>query len=412
MKNSKSDIYGVSFRSWVHQFLNGIYKDKSLDPAHKKLISVSAGVDSMALLHVLANSHSSLKKTIEVVHFNHGTRPLENAQEESLVRQICESLELKLHVFFFDLNLAEGNFEKKAREKRNEVYRTFIKEGFIIYLAHHVDDSFEWSLMQKFRQASTSKALGIPVINGQKIRPFMCVTKKQIYRYAKKENLLWREDSSNLNNHFERNYIRNEVVSKITARYPKALKNYVLEANQLAHQFNMHISDQKDSKLGLEIEIDRLGRYVLKSKNFFLHMDQLKSIIGKLSNKARGKIHGELSQFLKLQIALLEDPKVLSVKGPFRGPHEFSGGVKGFIYKDTLVLMSEQSYQDSLSLDEQLFDSLNSSQIPLRFKVRLFPYLKINNHKSFKESSKLIHALFPKTSQWLKRNNVCYSYGD
>ncbi len=411
MKNSKSDIYGVSFRSWVHQFLNGIYKDTSLNPAHKKLISVSGGVDSMALLHILVNGDSLIKDTIEVVHFNHGTRTLENAEEESLVRQICHDYQLKLHVFSFDLNLEAGNFEEKARQKRNEIYRDFMQEGFIIYLAHHLDDSFEWSLMQKFRQPSTSKALGIPVINGKKIRPFMCVTKKQIYRYAQKENLSWKEDSSNLNNHFERNFVRNELVSKITARYPKALKNYALEANQLAHQFGVHVSDKKlDSEFS--VEIDKLGRYVFKSKNFFLHMDQLKSVIEKLSNKARGKIHGELTQFLKLQAALLNDPKILSVKGPFRGPHEFSGGVKGFIYKRTILLMSEQSYQDSLKFDEQLFESLNSSQIPLRVKVRLFPYLKIDQQKSFKESSKLIHALFPKTSQWLKRNSVCYSYGD
>lgn len=411
MKNSKSDIYGVSFRSWVHQFLNGIYKDKSLDPAHKKLISVSGGVDSMALLHILSNYNQAMKDTLEVVHFNHGTRTLENAQEESLVRQICHEYQLKLHVLSFDLNLEEGNFEEKARQKRNEIYRSFIQEGFIIYLAHHLDDSFEWSLMQKFRQPSTSKALGIPVINGKKIRPFMCVTKKQIYRYAKKENLSWKEDSSNLNNHFERNFVRNEVVSKITARYPKALKNYALEANQLAHQFGVHVSDKKlDSDFS--VEIDKLGRFVLKSKNFFLHIDQLKSVIEKLSNKARGKIHGELTQFLKLQEALLNDPKILSVKGPFRGPHEFSGGVKGFIYKRTILLMSEQSYQDSLKFDEQLLESLKYSQIPLRVKVRLFPYLKIDQQKSFKESSKLIHALFPKTSQWLKRNNVCYTYGD
>lgn len=411
MKNSKNDIYGVSFRSWVHQFLNGIYKDIHLNPAHKKLISVSGGVDSMALLHILATHDDQ----VEVVHFNHGTRVFENAKEESLVRQVCRQYQVKLHVFSFSLSLEEKNFEEKARQKRNEIYQRFMREGFMIYLAHHLDDSFEWSLMQKFRQPSTSKALGIPVVNGKKIRPFMCVTKKQIYHYAKNENLSWLEDSSNSNTNFERNFVRNELVSKITARYPKALKNYVLEANQLAHQYGVHISGKVDKTKkfqGLNVEVDKLGRYVLKSENFYLHLDQLKEIISKCSKKARGKIHSELSVFLKLQEALLNDPKVLSVKGPFRGPHEFSGGVKGFIYKKTILLMSEESYQESLRLDEQLCENLNSSQIPCSFKLRLFPYLKADHRKTSKESSKLIHVLLPKTSQWLKRNNVCYSYGD
>ena len=56
------------------------------------IVAVSAGPDSMALLHVLARLATDLNITLTAVYVNHGLRPDETLQEEELVKEITAGL--------------------------------------------------------------------------------------------------------------------------------------------------------------------------------------------------------------------------------------------------------------------------------------------------------------------------------
>ncbi len=276
------------------------------------LISLSGGVDSVALTEVLFQLYKAgeLKYKPRCLHFNHGTRKQCIAEEE-FVRSFTakRSLELKVIHLNFD---STRNFENTARKLRYKYLKDSAKENELIVLGHHIDDSFEWHLMQKLKSSQLTSSLGIPLVNGRIRRPFMCVTKEQIYKYAKASKLKWFEDQSNDSLKFERNYIRKHIIN-LKEKYPKYLKHYVHQANELAQTLSLNVKKKNENQITI---IERNWGFVIKgdlcglgqSKNFLKALYQL-------SNKNRGKVKAQL---LKLDKAILNNKT---------GPISFSGGV-------------------------------------------------------------------------------------
>ena len=291
------------FFKYFNQFI------QELKLSHKKVVvGVSGGVDSMLLLFAL----KSLNFDIQAVHINHGTRD-ENELEEDMVRKYCAKLRVPLSVHYYKHK--EGNFEMMAREFRYSIFKSF--NNHYIATAHHIDDSFEWHLMQKFKSGSKNN-LGIPARNGKIIRPFMCLTKAQIYSLAKENNIPFMEDSSNNNNDYERNFVRNEIIPLIKKKYPKYLKHYVNQMNNRAKELNIHISQERKKENGTPTEI------VLPITATYY---QIEDAIKKLSSKKRGKISNNLNSMLKC---------INSGKRNFY--MLFSGKVTVQIYKDKLKI--------------------------------------------------------------------------
>lgn len=106
-RKKKHHLFGLNFKEHVLHFVNThhlLHPDKTI------MISVSGGVDSLALVDVL----SSFGVNFELLHFNHGTRPQENLLEEKRIRDLGLELGVKVNVFHFDILLTDSNFEKRA----------------------------------------------------------------------------------------------------------------------------------------------------------------------------------------------------------------------------------------------------------------------------------------------------------
>ncbi|RPJ73582.1 MAG: tRNA lysidine(34) synthetase TilS, partial [Alphaproteobacteria bacterium] len=223
------------FVSHVHLFMDSL---QLIDTSKSNLVAVSGGVDSIALMYVL---HDIFKGNLRVLHINHGTRA-ENIVEENLVLEHGLRLGLEVDVVKFTMNLEQNNFEAVARNLRAKVYKQYIQNNYLVHTAHHLDDSFEWSMIQSFKQSSLRSTLGIPVFNRGLVRAFMCVSKNQIRLYAKTLGLSWAEDSSNRDTRFERNFFRAKLTDIIHERYPQYLRHYVAHHNSLAMKLNVHRS--------------------------------------------------------------------------------------------------------------------------------------------------------------------------
>lgn len=85
---------------------------------------------------------------------------------------------------------------------------------------HHFDDSMETILLNLTRGTSTEGLSGIPVKNGNIIRPLLFATRKQIEKYAVMRGMVWREDLSNMTDDYQRNFIRHQVVPKLRELNP------------------------------------------------------------------------------------------------------------------------------------------------------------------------------------------------
>lgn len=385
-------IYTKKLEEFVDSFCT---KHQLLNPQKPILLSISGGVDSIVLFHVFYR----LGKKFEVIHFNHGTRR-SNKLEENLITNLCKQKNIKLHVHHLKLNLNTANFEHVARSHRQKIYSLYLKDNYQIVCAHHLNDAFEWHLMQKFKQSSLEKNLGMPVKNRGVVRPFFCLSKNHIYRYAKKLNLSWIEDESNLNNKFERNFIRNIVVQQIHKKYPAYLKHFVIQQNSLLNIYR----GKGDQHFTIVEHV--CGGYVFRAENLHLHRDQILKLIERLSNKERGKLSKTLEQLLQGQQTFLDDPK----KHVFYGPFKFSGGVSAILYSSSIYFYTQQEESKWNQVDNEYYKNHNTAQITYgllnQSSINCFPNISLNKFGK----TKLIFPLLPKFITKLKKSDIPYSY--
>jgi len=184
------------------------------------VLAVSGGVDSMALLHLLAqkcksqNGHRT-PLSLVVGHFNHGMRP-DAGKDEELVRQTAKKLGLPFARGHGRLGPTAS--EDQARQARyNFLYRTAKKHAAAaIITAHHQDDLVETAILNVLR-GSGRRGLSSMLDNLWVIRPLASVSKKELVAYAKKNRLKWNEDSTNSEERYLRNIVRRRITPNLTA---------------------------------------------------------------------------------------------------------------------------------------------------------------------------------------------------
>jgi tRNA(Ile)-lysidine synthase len=194
-------------------------------------------MDSMVLLHLMSIDYS-----ISVAHVNHKMRGEDSNLDELIVKEYCQAHSIPFYsVVLPDQIKSKGNFQNEARKFRYAYMIRLIKDHDIdaIITAHHKEDNIE-SVLNNFL-----KGTGLPGFTGIKkynrelsaLRPLLDVDKGQIIEYAREHNVPYRLDSSNLQNKYRRNKIRNLLLP-------------YLEEN----------IDQ-NSKAGISLSIDNLNEY-------------------------------------------------------------------------------------------------------------------------------------------------------
>jgi tRNA(Ile)-lysidine synthase len=389
MKHKKKNIqaYSLQFINYINHFIK---QTGFVFPA-QVCVAVSGGKDSMALLTILAQLRDRGEfNELHVFHVNHGTRK-ENDKEEHLVKSTCKKLDSIFHLKKLYLSFS-SNFEMQARDLRREFFKNKMNElnkDAILCTGHHLDDSFEWTLMQQMKTSGIKSSLGIPLKQGFYLRPLLCVSKSQIERYIKYNNIEYIDDPSNENEHFERNFIRKNIIPKLKYKYPKMLKHYAYRQNKLA--LNLGVSLLGKS-LSSNIDIIKLaGATILYNKNGIGDFTGLDELIEKeaqlLSSKDRGRLSKEVSKLISASKAGKE------------GPFNLSGGVKVYYFQGSLILLNNKGEDYFKALDSKLL--LQSAQIP--DVLHKWPLLAFGP-KSLKKryaSLKKVHPLFPFLTQSL-----------
>jgi len=201
-----------------------------ISPGDKILLSLSAGKDSMAMLELMLRYRETVTVNLGIFHLNHLTRGIDSDDDAAFVRGKAGEYGISFYERKFDFNscrIPGISFEEQARDVRYGMIKDIIfSEGFNkAATAHNSLDNVETILMRIFSGTGIFGLRGINYINGNIIRPLLDVSPDEIYSYLKDRNIQWREDRSNSDNDYQRNYIRNLVFPAITARFPDAAKN-------------------------------------------------------------------------------------------------------------------------------------------------------------------------------------------
>jgi tRNA(Ile)-lysidine synthase len=201
----------------LEQLLNHISRHNLCKTTDKILLAVSGGIDSMVMLHLFKCAGFS----VGVVHCNFQLRGEDSIADEALIKANCEKHHIPLYVKRFDTKShANDNglsIQMAARELRYAYFEHLLTEHSYDYLAtaHHLDDVLETVLLNMAKGSGIEGLSGIPVKMNKVIRPLLYASKEQIQHYAAAEGLLWREDASNSTQHYQRNFLRHEIVPRL-----------------------------------------------------------------------------------------------------------------------------------------------------------------------------------------------------
>lgn len=175
------------------------------------VVAVSGGVDSMVLLDIL--SHDPGLELI-VAHVDHGIRS-DSSDDWALVEKVSNTLGVPCVCYQAELN--KDTSEAKAREMRYKfLYKTLENtKSKAIITAHHQDDVIETAIINMLR-GTGRKGLSSLSSHAGLIRPLLNVPKSEILKYAQQNNIQWREDSTNQDLKYLRNYVRHKLVPKLS----------------------------------------------------------------------------------------------------------------------------------------------------------------------------------------------------
>ncbi|ALC87086.1 hypothetical protein AM499_15640 [Bacillus sp. FJAT-22090] len=209
----------LSFAQKVKKYID---KHNLIDKGERLLIACSGGADSVALVRVLYELQKDYEIDIAIVHTDHQLRGEESAQDMRFVEELANSLKLPFYGTKIEVpsRVAEegGNVQVICREERYAYFEVIMEQHNYpkLVLGHHADDQVETVIMSLVRGTLSSSITGIPrtrnFSTGEIIRPFLGVTKEEIFNYVHLLNQRFRHDPSNDKHTYTRNRIRHKVV--------------------------------------------------------------------------------------------------------------------------------------------------------------------------------------------------------
>lgn len=174
------------------------------------MVAVSGGVDSVALLYILKNL-SGLE--LVMAHFDHGIR-----EESSDDRVFVQNLAAKYELPFVSEKggLGPKTSEATARKARYDFLRKVQENNSAkaIVTAHHQDDVLETAIINLLRGSNRKGLTSLASRPGIE-RPLLKVPKQDLISYAKGQGLIWREDATNQDKTYLRNYVRHNIVPRL-----------------------------------------------------------------------------------------------------------------------------------------------------------------------------------------------------
>jgi tRNA(Ile)-lysidine synthase len=203
------------------------------------VLAVSGGVDSMVLLNLLQDRPGI---HLTVAHFDHGIRE-DSVADRRLVEQAAKFYGLPF--VYHEGRLGERGSEATARQARYEFLRTVQKAAGAqaIITAHHQDDVLETAILNVLR-GTGRKGLSSLANRLDVQRPLLHVPKVDIIKHAQQYDLVWREDSTNQDQVYARNYVRGQIMPRVTGDGRARLAEILSESRRINAELDQELIHQ------------------------------------------------------------------------------------------------------------------------------------------------------------------------
>lgn len=319
----------------IKEKTEGFLENLPLKEGDCLLVGVSGGKDSMVLLQTLweifseSYGKSSTDEipcfSLAVAHYNHKARGEDSEDDEIFVKKFVDSLNLSTklqklgyhkelgdsavwessqrEIPFFLGSSAVKNIAKEAKKGFEETARE-LRYGFLqetaekisaetrkncyIVTAHHANDNLETLLLHLARGAGLQGLSGIPPKRGRIIRPFLQVTSKEIALFVEEHHLPYREDLSNAEEQYRRNFVRHQVIDKLELLNPCAVEHSAQSISILRgenHFLNAYVGE----RLVIDYDETSSNRKAILDSSSLLALDE--------------SLHGRAVQYVVEQVS-------------------------------------------------------------------------------------------------------------
>ena len=198
------------------------------------LVALSGGADSVTLLLALREAGQK----VEAAHCNFHLRGEESDRDEMFCRNLCYSLEIKIHVAQFQ-TLASmecgESIEMAARRLRYAWFARLAEERGTgaVAVAHHLEDNAETLLLNLVRGSGAKGLGGMDTVTEMEIaakgeaqrklvilRPMLQATRGEIEEYLRRRGQSFVIDSTNADTSYRRNALRHTLLPMLRKMNP------------------------------------------------------------------------------------------------------------------------------------------------------------------------------------------------
>ena len=263
--------------------MTNILKKYNLDNKVPLVVGVSAGPDSMALLHMLMQVSSN----IICAHINHNVRP-ESEEEEEFLQKYCHDNNIIFESYKIK-NYHESNFENEARKIRYNFYEKILTkyDSNYLFLAHHGDDLIETVMMKIMRGSNLEGYAGIKEINKHGyyyiIRPLLNFTKEELINYNQRHNITYFIDNSNDDIKYTRNRYRQNILPILKDEDENVHQKFLKYSNTLL-EYDNYIKEEANKIIKKVYQNNILNLTKFNTYHIFLRKNILYSILNNYYN--------------------------------------------------------------------------------------------------------------------------------
>lgn len=243
-------------------------KDNNLiEPGDNLLVAVSGGIDSMTLLKILDMIKDDIGFLISVAHINHKLRGKDSDKDERFVSDSCKEIDIPFFSVSWSGPEKGENTQEAARDFR---YGSFLKicskiGANKVALAHNMDDQAETVILNLIRGAGLDGICGMHFCSGINdnvalIRPLINIGRDEIEAFAEQNKINFREDVTNDQVKYRRNFIRHKIMPLIHEINPNSSERIAKMSRSLQEDeaFIRKMADQKFDRLILSKEKNSL----------------------------------------------------------------------------------------------------------------------------------------------------------
>ncbi len=201
----------------------------------------------MVLLDLLWRFSKPMQLKLSAVHVEHGISP-RAGQWSAFCQTLCDRLAIPLSIYRLRIRKQpRQSLEAVARQARYQIFEK-IQADYVV-LAHHQDDQVETLMLQLLRGAGVKGLSAMPVVrllepseSVKLFRPLLDIPRTAILDYARRHDLSWITDESNLDTSFDRNFLRHRILPLLEQRYPAYRKTLTRSGRHLGEA--AHLLDE------------------------------------------------------------------------------------------------------------------------------------------------------------------------